>query len=558
MTAVTDLMSTRTPTGAAAVRASPFRFLADLRIGVKILTLAAVSVVLTVVVGLTGQLAVNNVQNTGEQIVNVTAKGATTVLDARSNFSGFRRYIYSTALAQDAASRDKAVGNAEDNYNDSLTSLKQLQGMALPAADLKLLSDKIIPEAEQSWQVWQTELLPTAKHLNLTVAQLDAYTKQVSADFDPVANAVRDDIATVTASLTAAMADQVGRSGDDARNAAIRIWLLTGLGAIILGIGGLGIARLVSRPVNQLRASLVALAHGDLSATAEVSSKDEIGQMAMALNEATVSLRSAMVQIDRTSGTLSENARNLGAISGQISANADATSNQASGLAGTAGEVSGNVHTVAAGTEEMTASIREIASSSAEAVRVAASAVHEAVTARATVAKLGDSSIEIGNVVKAITSIAEQTNLLALNATIEAARAGEAGKGFAVVAEEVKQLAQETARATEDISHRVEAIQADTQEAVDAIARISQTIEDVNSYQTTIASAVEEQSATTSEISRSITEAAAGSSSIAASVDAVANAAHASTDSILAAEQAARELSGLSAELHQLVSRFRL
>ena len=206
MTAATDLMSSRPTIGAPAVRSSPFRFLADLRIGVKILTLAAVSVVLTVVVGLTGQLAVNNVQNTGEQIVNVTAKGATTVLDARANFSGFRRYIYSTALAQDAASRDKAVSSAEDNYNDSLTSLKQLQGMALPAADLKLLSDKIIPEAEQSWQLWQTELLPTAKNLNLTTAQLDAYTKQVSADFDPVANAVRDDIATVTADLTTAMA----------------------------------------------------------------------------------------------------------------------------------------------------------------------------------------------------------------------------------------------------------------------------------------------------------------------------------------------------------------
>ncbi|GAA3631244.1 methyl-accepting chemotaxis protein [Kineosporia mesophila] len=537
---------------------SPLTFLADLRIGVKILVLAAVAVVLTALVGVTGQLAVNSVQQTGQHVVDVTAEESQAILSARSNYSGFRRYVYATVIAPDAGSRDKYLTSAQENYDDALGLMKKLQGMELPAADRTVLEDRLIPAAEKSWTMWQDELLPTASRLNLGRGAIDAYVAKVNNDFDPLANDVRDQIAVITASLDKSMTDQSDASAADARNAAIRIWVFTIIGAVLLFAIGLWIARMVSGPVNRLRLALVALADGDLTVTADVRGRDEIGQMATALNEARDSLRAAMIQIDGTSGTLSGASHSLGSISSQISANAEATSRQASGLAGTASEVSGNVQTVAAGTEEMTASIREIASSSAQAVRVAASAVNEAVTARATVGKLGDSSEEIGNVVKAITSIAEQTNLLALNATIEAARAGEAGKGFAVVAEEVKQLAQETARATEDISRRVETIQADTQEAVEAIARISQTIEDVNSYQTTIASAVEEQTATTSEIARSITEAAAGSASIAASVDSVAGAAQASGDGISQAERAAGELAGLSGELRQLVSRFRL
>src|SRR5581483_7458380 len=150
-----------------------------------------------------------------------------------------------------------------------------------------------------------------------------------------------------------------------------------------------------------------------------------------------------------------------------------------------------------------------------EAARVATSAVRVAEVTSGAISKLGDSSIEIGKVVKVITSIAEQTNLLALNATIEAARAGEAGKGFAVVANEVKELANETARATEDISRKIDAIQTDTQTAVISIQEITDVIAKINDIQTTIASAVEEQAATTNEIGRNVSEAAKGTTEIA-------------------------------------------
>ena len=160
--------------------------------------------------------------------------------------------------------------------------------------------------------------------------------------------------------------------------------------------------------------------------------------------------------------------------------------------------------------------------------------------------------------IKVITSIAQQTNLLALNATIEAARAGEAGKGFAVVANEVKELAKATAKATEDIGQKIEAIQGDTKGAVAAIREISAIINQINDIQSTIASAVEEQTATTNEISRNVTEAAKGSAEITQNIAGVAQAAQETTVGAAETHRAAAELSRMAAELHRLVDRFRI
>jgi methyl-accepting chemotaxis protein len=253
---------------------------------------------------------------------------------------------------------------------------------------------------------------------------------------------------------------------------------------------------------------------------------------------------------------LASSAEELTAVSSQMASNAEETATQANVVSAASEEVSKNVAVVATGSEQMQASIREISKSANESAKVAKAAVGVAETTNSTIAKLGESSVEIGKVIKVITSIAQQTNLLALNATIEAARAGEAGKGFAVVANEVKELAKETAKATEEIGQKIDAIQTDTKGAVQAIGEISAIINQINDISNNIASAVEEQTVTTNEIARNVAEAAKGTGEIAKNIGGVATAAQNTTRGATDMQKAAQSLSGMAAQLQGLVAKF--
>jgi methyl-accepting chemotaxis protein len=247
----------------------------------------------------------------------------------------------------------------------------------------------------------------------------------------------------------------------------------------------------------------------------------------------------------------------LMAVSHQMAGNAEETATQANVVSAASEQVSKNVSSVASASEQMQASIREIAKHANESARVAKNAVSVAHSTNDTVRKLGESSQEIGNVIKVITSIAQQTNLLALNATIEAARAGEAGKGFAVVANEVKELAKQTAKATEEIGRKIEAIQGDTKGAVTAIEEIGSIINQINDISNSIASAVEEQTVTTSEIGRSVTEAAKGVGDIAKNIGGVAVAAKDTTQGANETQKASQELSQMAARLQMVIAKFK-
>ncbi len=310
--------------------------------------------------------------------------------------------------------------------------------------------------------------------------------------------------------------------------------------------------------VDSILVVVSAATQGDLTQEIEVQGTDAIGQMGAGLSKFFTDLRQSIGSIGGSTVSLSSAAEELTSVSQQMSANAEETSAQTKVVSSAAAQVNQNLQTVATGAEEMGASIKEIAKNASEAAKIATSAVKVAETATATVSKLGDSSTEIGQVIKVITSIAQQTNLLALNATIEAARAGEAGKGFAVVANEVKELAKETAKATEDISRKIEAIQTDTKAAVDAIASISEVINQVNGISNTIATAVEEQNATTNEMARNVSEAAHGSGEITSNIAGVAQAAESTSRGAGDTQKAAQQLVETSAELRRLVEQFKI
>jgi methyl-accepting chemotaxis protein len=536
---------------AAGRRAGIGGWLANRPMAVKFLLVIAATAVVAVTVAVTAMNGMAAMRGNTDHLYSNNLSSLKELDRMRDGALNMRIDVLNAGVSVDPATAEKFLSKVAGDdavFDDALTKYES----AHPAGgnpDLATLRQGMTTYR----QVRDTKLIPAVrKHDPTTFGQVR--DKEGAPAFAKV-NTALTDLTQHESDDARAARDGAGKTASSAQLTLIIVLVVGLLVALALGLFQ---SRVVAGAVRRVGSLAEALGRGDLTRTAEVNSRDEIGRMAAALDGATARLRESVGVVATSSQSLAAAAEELSGASQQIATSADETNAQASTVSAAAEEVSRSVQTVAAGTEEMSASIREIASNASDAAQVANEAVGIVESVNATVGQLGASSMEIGNVISLITSIAEQTNLLALNATIEAARAGDAGKGFAVVASEVKDLAQETAKATGDISTRVQAIQTDAEAAVEAIGKIVDVIEKINNYSTMIASAVEEQTSTTSEISRNITEAATGSSQIAENITGVATASDLTTEGVNESRRTADEVARMAGELQRVVGQFQV
>jgi len=452
-------------------------------------------------------------------------------------------YRLTTALS--AAERTEVVNQLDEHAADLRDHLAALQSARL--ADLQAPMATFVPAVEA--------VLNVAKEVDrVSGAPSPELLARVQGAWDAF-DVASDAIKTMLQKDSDATSAAANAGADRAR---LLIALSAGVAVPLVALAMWIITRAVAAPVNQTRSVLERVAEGDFTQRVAARTNDDLGAMAAALNTTIERVGEAIGSIRREADELTTASGRLDGVSELVAAGAQRVTNEATSVSGNAESVTSDIQSVAAGSEQMQASIAEIARNAADATQIVGEAVRIAEAANVIMSKLGTSSAEIEEVARVITSIADQTNLLALNATIEAARAGEAGKGFAVVASEVKELAQETGKATQGIGTRIEAIQSDSADAMAALQRISRTINRVQEIQQTIASAVEEQSASTQEISSSVQRIAGHTGDIATRIGTVTDASHEASSAAGRTRDAAGELAGTAGSLQAIVARFRV
>jgi methyl-accepting chemotaxis protein len=499
------------------------------------------------------------VKQTEDLILQVRVPTLTASRELQRDMNQAASKARQTVLAADSAARrakaQKLLDAAWIDIDKDLARLDELSTRWNPSENLDRLSEihRLVPEyREIQAEIVQSTSNGEPSSVLAAGAEMEVKTLVVNDQIKKALGGMAD---------SAALLLQENRQSLDAENRSLHLNSIV-LAMVALAVGTLlsvFISRRLARATQGVLAQAEAIAAGDLSrADLEVVGEDELGDLTRTINKMNTNLKNIIQAIAENAQHVSEASDKLSFSSQLIAANSEQTTGQANLVSQATQKVSLNLQSVSTGAEEMTVTIQNIANSAHTAAGVAASAVVTAQAANSTVGKLGQSSAEIGEVIKVITSIAQQTNLLALNATIEAARAGAAGKGFAVVANEVKQLAKQTAEATDDISRKIMAIQTDTKGAVDAIASISDIIHQVSDISSTIAAAVEEQSATTNEMTGNVTDAARGSEEITRTIAGVVQAARVASTGAQELHRAGNELAEMATRLRTVVAQFKI
>ncbi|MFG1607625.1 methyl-accepting chemotaxis protein [Actinoplanes sp. NPDC049265] len=540
--------ATTLPAGAGRRRGVLTRLIADRRIGTKINAAVSLMALVATAVGVLAIVRMAQMSEAADDLYQMGVRPIQEIDKVKLDMDVTRRNVLNFAISrspENQAKYEKAIAANDASFAADLKSYRDLTRESVAA-------DQLAAAWTEYQKLRDSDLMPAAR-----ARDFDAFEKARDTITQPAADkasAVARQLSERANADASARRQKAADAYHSSRTAIIVMLAVGVIGALTVGVL---IARAIVTGVRKVSQVVAGLAACDLTGHVRPDSRDELGQMGADLDTAVSSVRSTVGNLAETATALSGAATQLSKLSGELSGGAEEASGKASAAATSAERISTSVQTVAAGAEEMTASIREIAATSSQAAEVANESLSLARDTSGRLAELGRASTEIGDVVRLITSIAEQTNLLALNATIEAARAGDAGKGFAVVASEVKDLAQETARATEDITGRIGAIQSSSGGASTAVERIETVIGQITDYSTTIASAVEEQSATTNEMTRSISDAASSSNEVLASFAAVAEVTTATSGSARASRDAADHLSDLSIKLNGLVAQFR-
>lgn len=470
-------------------------------------------------------------QRLGEQVQTIRFGNADT-----NGWQGF--YAWDTRMSGPV----EAVQGGKDTNREGFEKAAESTTAAFGAADVSAMTPdekRLFTTMRTNWDAYLAgDAEAVAAFRTGTEAGLEKGTTIINEGvcvetYDAIDTAGQQLAASVGARVAAQRQTVADRAHDTVVAIVVTLVLFAALALAVA-------VRVATRLIRRIRAaqqSIEALGAGDLTVPCEAGSADEIDAISGAIERARLSMRDVIAAVQDASTRVGDSSADLAGVAQRLGTSSGATRRRLEQIADSTTEVTHSVDTVATATEEMSASIRAIADNAHHAAQVAGNAVGVAARTNATVGKLGSSSAEIGDVIAAIGQIAGQTNLLALNATIESARAGEAGKGFAVVANEVKELAQETSAATEDITRRIGAIQAGTEAAVAALSEIGEVIATIDDTQRTIAAAVEEQNATTNEMGANASAAAQRTTTIGDQV-------------------ASAELSARAADLQDVVRRF--